>query len=1178
MSGMIRQSLCYFLVLSVLFSAIECLSKSASVDLNGVKIQLQNTGTFTFPSDNKSTRIILQFNAPLSPAERDIYISNNIHFEQYIHPNAYIVTATTDAYKWLQNNKPDVGAAHLPAKAKIGFAVRKTLEATPKSAVQIMDISLKKVLVMFHPGTMFNQAKQALLNHGAILCATQTRFDYHQTMASVAIPRNSIDALAEEDCVMLITEIEPPIVPCNINAQDTSNIDEIQPDGSTGYNLGGSGVTVGVWDPSGVRTTHTELIGRAKQVDNAKVSHYHSTHVAGTIGASGINGKKTRGMAPNVNLLCWNSSADIYEMDANAHRITASNHSYSSAVGWEFNEEDNKWHWYGNTDVCGYQSHWFGMYSTHSRAFDKIVYDHDLLIVVSAGNNRNQQPPVIGASYILNDGPETSNEPRGIDGEEDDGYDTMNPISLGKNVIAVGAINDILIEPPTPELSTITSWSSWGPSDDGRIKPDVVANGSKLLSLGIMNDKATTLLSGTSMAAPVVTGAIACLTQKYKQQFGGSEPIAAVMKGILIHTAQDGGTDPGPDYRIGWGLVDAKAAADFIHNFSNDDTNIINDYYSDSEIQIPGKYSGEGPIKVTLTWIDPPGMITTSGMDYSVTTLVNDLDISITDKNNEYFPWTLDPGNPSASAKQDAENHRDNVEQVFIASPSSATYTIRIGGQVNLGAYQNFTLCVSGLKIMDNDTKLLILQPQRRITAGIVPVHMYATSKVGISKLVIELDGEVLDNPYTVDIEGEVEFEQDQLVVNHRIQWDTRYIPTGEHNLAMSITDASGFVFSKDIPVLISNDQVLAPLQINQPPITSELNMSHTRDWYSIKVQESGFYTIKTSSASNLIYPDTEIVLYGPDNKNLVLAEDDDSGPDTFSTITQYLDQESMYFVSVNGYTSLSEGFYGISIEKYTENPVEPEIIPLIVNGPAVSNQFNDIGDEHWYEFLQSDIGTIIIEASAGIPAPGKFFQFSLYNPSDPTRSLMTGTLSNPILLIMSKDQKYLLRVTSPKSNGRYNISVNTLATFSTKNLELNGNIKYGVFNSGRIEENWYIIQPFMFSTYMMEFRTDSDDLAESTTVSLYGPDDPTKYMFSTNTNGSYSARLFMPLLSNHIYYLHVITKKGNGEYSVQIRNPEEVYPFTPTTPYQPKPSSDSQAGLIFSGNIETAVKEWMMY
>ena len=125
------------------------------------------------------------------------------------------------------------------------------------------------------------------------------------------------------------------------------------------------------------------------------------------------------------------------------------------------------------------------------------------------------------------------------------GYDCLTPKSVAKNILTIGAVDD---------LGSMTSFSGFGPTDDGRIKPDLVANGTTIYSsIGTASTDYGTY-NGTSMAAASVTGSLALLYQLQQMLQPGVKLHSSTMKGLLIHTTTEAGQDPGPDYRSagGW--------------------------------------------------------------------------------------------------------------------------------------------------------------------------------------------------------------------------------------------------------------------------------------------------------------------------------------------------------------------------------------------------------------------------------------------------------------------------------------------------------------------------------------------------------------------------------------------------------------------------------------------------
>ncbi len=175
----------------------------------------------------------------------------------------------------------------------------------------------------------------------------------------------------------------------------------------------------------------------------------------------------------------------------------------------------------------------------------------DFLIVKSAGNDRGEGPAPGSEHYVWDDGEwVSSTRVRQIDGGED-GYGSIGPISTAKNILVVGAVRDLPDGYTDPEEVEITSYSVFGPTDDGRIKPDIVTNGEALYSSYTGSDSAYRRLSGTSMSAPGATGSMALL-QEHHYKVYGSYLNAASMKGLVLHTADDAG-NPGPDYILWMG-------------------------------------------------------------------------------------------------------------------------------------------------------------------------------------------------------------------------------------------------------------------------------------------------------------------------------------------------------------------------------------------------------------------------------------------------------------------------------------------------------------------------------------------------------------------------------------------------------------------------------------------------
>ena len=262
------------------------------------------------------------------------------------------------------------------------------------------------------------------------------------------------------------------------------------------------------------------------------------------------------------------------------------------------------------------------------------------------------------------------------------GYDCLSAASVAKNLLLVGAINDISGGYSSPAGVVMSSFSACGPTDDGRIKPDVVANGVVLTSSLETSNTAYGSLTGTSMSSPSVTGSIGLLLQHQQNLHGGDSILASTMKGIIIHTADEAGTTPGPDYRFGWGLMNTRKAADLMTLDSADGPDShIREYniFTGDTVTIDFASTGDEPLKATIAWNDIPVGLAPATLDPPNLVLRNDIDMRITRKSDGavFYPWILNGASP-ADAATSGDNLRDNVEQILLNSPGRTLYTLQL--------------------------------------------------------------------------------------------------------------------------------------------------------------------------------------------------------------------------------------------------------------------------------------------------------------------------------------------------------------------------------------------------------------------------------------------------------------------------------------------------------------------
>ncbi len=492
----------------------------------------------------------------------------------------------------------------------------------------------------------------------------------------------------------------------NATAAETISTDRVHNE----LGITGNGMTLGIWDGGGVRTTHREFMSngssRVTQRDAAPELNFHATHVAGTMVAAGVTAN-ARGMAYEANLDAYDWNDDLAEMTAAAaNGLLLSNHSYGKGTGWEWNDQYRVWLWFGDVSISTVEDYRFGFYDEEARDLDNIAVNApNYLICKAAGNDRNNNH--VGEHYYFNN---EGNAVRSTARRNPDGnYDCIGGAATAKNILTVGAVNDIAGGYTRAADVVQSAFSSWGPTDDGRVKPDIVANGVNLNSTWHTADNAYNSISGTSMATPSVTGSLGLLQQYYHGRNNNTYMRSATLKALVIHTADEAGAADGPDYQNGWGLMNTKTAADVITNRNNTSRIEEQTLNNNGNYTIDVTATGNTPLVATIVWTDVAGTPVAPALDPANRMLVNDLDIRITHRNattgavTTHQPWILDPANPANAATR-GDNDRDNVEKIYIANPVAGTYTITVTHKGNLhnNNAQTFSMIVTGINVNNN--------------------------------------------------------------------------------------------------------------------------------------------------------------------------------------------------------------------------------------------------------------------------------------------------------------------------------------------------------------------------------------------------------------------------------------------------------------------------------------------
>src|SRR5690554_2396297 len=527
--------------------------------------------------------------------------------------------------------------------------------------------------------------------------------------------------------------------------------------------IDGAGMIVGVWDGGAASSTQNHqgfLTGRFKPKSNvlnhplaSNNGRAHMAHVAGTVaagyfGSSGIAMGFAYGATVHAYPM-WGDEGPMAAAAANQQEpMYVSNHSY----GLDF-------------EGSGIGVGIFGRYDASAREYDIITNNAPYYtIVFAAGNDRGKgyNPSRIG------------------------GKDLLSQAGVSKNTVVVAATRG------TEDFSNITgansvsgsnpfiaSYSSYGPTDDFRIKPDIAAkggegiSGEQVTSVGTSNPGATANMQGTSMAAPAVTGVFTLWQSYYKEVFDEYMRSASV-RALMAHTARETGPAAGPDFMFGWGLIDAGKGMEVLDQ-SEDGTALFR------ELELPQgttfeydfAYDGVEPLVVTIAWNDPAGTITAQD-NLNLKKLVNDLDLRLVniDNNQIYYPWSLVHDwniTPISStiAVRNVDNARDNIEKIEPQNAAAGNYKIVVSHKgVLQGGNQNYTLIISGAG------------GQMPFTDGIASVEKYALNSLSVypnpvsDVLTISGDLDVLRDANIViyDINGkrvkETKINQDAFSIN----------------------------------------------------------------------------------------------------------------------------------------------------------------------------------------------------------------------------------------------------------------------------------------------------------------------------------------------------------------------------------------------------------------------------
>lgn len=561
-------------------------------------------------SHNNHTLYFLQFYQLPDERQKETLRHQGIVLQDYVSANTYLAYVTGKLNPQLLKTMNARAVLNISPSQKM--AERLQRDITPAYAQRVAGttdivVSIVNAADMEAVLKELQQQQFEVINEGYKA--------YH--ILTVRAKITDIERLAQLPFITYLQPVLPEDRTLNINSTNISKARFLQSAGGRG--LTGRDVVIGVGDDSNP-TNHVDVSGNLINRTPAAGGH-HGLHVMGTAAGAGIRAELYKGMAPKATIIAQYFSNIILNAPAyiNDYGMVITNNSYGNIV-----------------DDCNS----FGVYDLYSSVTDQQInqYPH-LQHVFAAGNSGNYNCLTYTNGYS----------------------NVLGAYQSSKNAITVGNTSSAFV---------IANGSSKGPVRDGRIKPEITAQGTNVVSTTPVNSYGNN--SGTSMASPAVAGGLALLYQRYRQLHGGNNPRNGLMKALLVNGATDIGR-PGPDYAYGFGFMNLLRSVTMLEATQYVHDSVATGQTKNVSVTVP---ANTAHLKVLLYWNDP------AAAPMAKQTLVNNLDLTVTTPAAAViFPQKLDtlPANVTAAAQTGVDNI-NNIEQVVIDNPGAGSYSIAVKG------------------------------------------------------------------------------------------------------------------------------------------------------------------------------------------------------------------------------------------------------------------------------------------------------------------------------------------------------------------------------------------------------------------------------------------------------------------------------------------------------------------
>ena len=585
---------------------------------------------------------LLEFAGPVMPEWKSELSERGVVFSSYIPDYSFIVTFDPAVKQGVESL--DFVASVSPYNPKVKF--------DPSISRKLSSSSTYDFYVLIHEGSDVN----VLLDEFSKLNVKVSSVS--ENRLKVSAKYSQLDSIAGFDFVSWVEEA-PRYVVVNdiasgiISANFTWN----------SYGLSGVNQSVAISD-SGLDTGSNDNLSEDFRGKVVIVNLYgasaddvsgHGTHTAGSLAGSANNSfGQFKGIVYNAEIF-FQAIGD----DAGSTAVyPPTNLSDLFIQAYENGSRVHSNSWGSDSG--------FGNYVTDSQTVDDFMWNYtDFLVVFAAGNKGSA-------------------------------VNTVEFPSTAKNCLSVGASENNRTDrgSSSDNINEVASFSSHGPADDGRVKPDLVAPGTSIVSakssLGVTSCTSSyesngnySYCQGTSMATPLAAGAAALVREHYLNL--NVNPSAALLKATLINGAMDLGYGI-PSNETGWGRINLSEslhpAKPRVVNYTDYSSGLSTGESISYNFTV---YNESSPVKVTVVWTDYPGSPS------AAKALVNDLNLVVTSCDGSVFN-----GNDYVKPFYDQVDDTNNVEQVNISNVSMGSYLVNVSAFNVPNGPQPFALVVSG--------------------------------------------------------------------------------------------------------------------------------------------------------------------------------------------------------------------------------------------------------------------------------------------------------------------------------------------------------------------------------------------------------------------------------------------------------------------------------------------------